>query len=52
VGCVSADRCEDIEFAEEVPLDVPLFEFVTRFDRQLRAAVAKPCDVVILQVIG
>ena len=49
VGCVSVDKSEELEFAEEIPLDVSLFDFVCSFENQLRSCIAKPCDFLLLQ---
>ena len=49
IGCVSVDKSEEVEFVEEIPLSTSLFDFMSRFENQLRSAVAKPCDFLLLQ---
>ena len=47
-GFVSYDKVETVRFAEPVPLNLALDQFVNRFDLQLRQTLESACDVIVL----
>ena len=47
-GFTSTDKSERIEFSEALSLDLPLFEFVNRFENNLRSSISSACDQHVL----
>ena len=46
-GFVSQDNVEVFIFAEQIPLNLPLDEFIRRFHEQMRLAVMYSCDSIV-----
>jgi hypothetical protein len=51
-GFISHDNAETFIFAEQIPLSLPLDEFIRRFNTQLRMAISLSCDSIVLHRIN
>lgn len=51
-GFTSYDHVETFIFAEQIPFNLPLDEFIRRFNREMRGAIAISCDSLMLHRIN
>jgi hypothetical protein len=51
-GFTSHDNVETFIFGEQIPLNLPLDDFIKRFNHQMRAAIMMSCDSLVMHRIN